>query len=75
MYPGLRDKGATYLQAVADANDFSMNQIQVIGKQASSLTADDLKHKKINLLVGEPFYYGSEGMLPWQNLRFWFVRY
>ncbi|KAF0911674.1 hypothetical protein E2562_011676, partial [Oryza meyeriana var. granulata] len=74
MYPGLRDKGATYLRAVADANNFSINQIQVIGKRASSLTADDLKHKKVNLLVGEPFYYGSEGMLPWQNLRFWNVR-
>jgi protein arginine N-methyltransferase 7 len=23
--------------------------------------------------MGEPFYYGGEGMLPWQNLRFWFV--
>lgn len=25
------------------------------------------------MLMGEPFYYGNEGMLPWQNLRFWFV--
>ncbi|XP_040380997.1 protein arginine N-methyltransferase 7 isoform X1 [Oryza brachyantha] len=74
MYPGLRDKGATYLRAVADANNISIDKIQVIGKRASSLSADDLKHKKVNLLVGEPFYYGSEGMLPWQNLRFWNVR-
>lgn len=74
MFPGLRDTGATYLQAVADANKFSMDQIQVIGKRAASLTMDDLKHKKVNLLVGEPFYYGSEGMLPWQNLRFWNAR-
>ncbi|KAM3206199.1 hypothetical protein ACQJBY_061714 [Aegilops geniculata] len=71
MFPGLRDKGATYLQAVAKANNFSMDQIQVIGKRAASLSTDDLEHKKINLLVGEPFYCGSEGMLPWQNLRFW----
>ncbi|VAI68421.1 unnamed protein product [Triticum turgidum subsp. durum] len=70
MFPGLRDKGATYLQAVAKANNFSMDQIQVIGKRAASLSTDDLEHKKINLLVGEPFYCGSEGMLPWQNLRF-----
>lgn len=74
MYPGLRDKGAAYLRSVADANNFSIDQIQVIGKRASSITADDLKHKKVNLLVGEPFYLGSEGMLPWQNLRFWSVR-
>uniref|UniRef100_A0A0E0L6T0 Protein arginine N-methyltransferase domain-containing protein n=1 Tax=Oryza punctata TaxID=4537 RepID=A0A0E0L6T0_ORYPU len=47
MYPGLRDKGATYLRSVADANNFSIDQIQVIDKRASSLTADDLKHKKL----------------------------
>lgn len=74
MFPGLRDKGAAYLQAVADANNFSMDQIQVIGRRVASVTADDLKHKKINLLMGEPFYYGGEGMLPWQNLRFWNAR-
>ncbi|KAJ1257534.1 hypothetical protein BS78_10G003500 [Paspalum vaginatum] len=71
MFPGLRDKGFNYLQAVADANNLSMVQIEVIGKKASSLTMNDLKHEKVNLMVGEPFYYGSEGMLPWQNLRFW----
>ncbi|KAL6606449.1 hypothetical protein ACP70R_042102 [Stipagrostis hirtigluma subsp. patula] len=71
MFPGLRDKGANYLQAVADANNFSVDHIKVIGRRASSLTMDDVKHKKVNLLLGEPFYYGSEGMLPWQNLRFW----
>uniref|UniRef100_A0ACD5ZS03 Uncharacterized protein n=1 Tax=Avena sativa TaxID=4498 RepID=A0ACD5ZS03_AVESA len=74
MFPGLRDKGVTYLQAVADANNFSMDQIQVIGKRAASVTADDLQHKKVNLLVSEPFYFGGEGMLPWQNLRFWNAR-
>ncbi|KAK3131391.1 hypothetical protein QOZ80_6AG0505780 [Eleusine coracana subsp. coracana] len=71
MFPGLRGKGANYLQAIADTNNLSMDQIKVIGKRASSITLDDLKHKKVDLLVGEPFYYGSEGMLPWQNLRFW----
>jgi protein arginine N-methyltransferase 7 len=48
MFPGLRDKGAAYLQAVADANNFSMDQIQVIGRRVASVTADDLKHKKVN---------------------------
>jgi len=71
MFPGLRDKGFNYLRAVADANKFSMDRIEVIGKKASSLTMNDLKDEKINLVVGEPFYHGSEGMLPWQNLRFW----
>ncbi|XP_062227817.1 protein arginine N-methyltransferase 7 isoform X2 [Phragmites australis] len=74
MFPGLRDKGANYIRAVADANNLSMDRIEVIGKRASSLTMDDFKHKKVNLIVGEPFYYGSEGMLPWQNLRFWSER-
>lgn len=54
MFPGLRDTGATYLQAVADANKFSMDQIQVIGKRAASLTMDDLKHKKVNTTSGWP---------------------
>jgi len=71
MFPSLRDKGFNYLQAVADANNLSMDQIKVIGKKASSLTMNDLNHEKVNLIVGEPFYHGSEGMLPWQNLRFW----
>nr|CAB3504254.1 unnamed protein product [Digitaria exilis] len=72
MLPGLRDKGFNYLQAVADANNLSTDRIKVIGRKASSLTMSDLEHEKVNLIVGEPFYHGSEGMLPWQNLRFWF---
>ncbi|CAD6338110.1 unnamed protein product [Miscanthus lutarioriparius] len=71
MFPSLRDRGFNYLQAVADANNLSMDRIKVIGKKASSLTMNDLNHEKVNLIVGEPFYHGSEGMLPWQNLRFW----
>ncbi|KAF8662332.1 hypothetical protein HU200_056543 [Digitaria exilis] len=71
MLPGLRDKGFNYLQAVADANNLSTDRIKVIGRKASSLTMSDLEHEKVNLIVGEPFYHGSEGMLPWQNLRFW----
>ncbi|GLT35163.1 hypothetical protein SLA2020_096390 [Shorea laevis] len=26
---------------------------------------------QVDLLIGEPYYYGNEGMLPWQNLHFW----
>ncbi|GKV38047.1 hypothetical protein SLEP1_g45998 [Rubroshorea leprosula] len=40
LFPGLRDGGAQYIEAV-------------------------------DLWIGEPYYYGNEGMLPWQNLRFW----
>ncbi|CAN6215452.1 unnamed protein product [Urochloa humidicola] len=71
MFPGLRDKCFNYLRSVANANNLSMDQIKVIGRKAPSLTMNDLQHKKVNLIVGEPFYHGSEGMLPWQNLRFW----
>ncbi|CAL5050373.1 unnamed protein product [Urochloa decumbens] len=71
MFPGLRDKGLNYLQAVANANNLSMDRIKVIGRKASSLTMNDLQNEKVNLIVGEPFYHGSEGLLPWQNLRFW----
>ncbi|GKV50137.1 hypothetical protein SLEP1_g56849 [Rubroshorea leprosula] len=27
--------------------------------------------QQVDLLIGEPYYYGNEGMLPWQNLCFW----
>ncbi|XP_077246907.1 protein arginine methyltransferase 7 isoform X2 [Tasmannia lanceolata] len=71
MYPGLQDKGAVYLQAIADANGFSMDRVKVLGRRKTCLTLDDTYQRKVDLLFGEPFYYGNEGMLPWQNLRFW----
>ncbi|OAY80147.1 Protein arginine N-methyltransferase 7 [Ananas comosus] len=71
IFPGLQDKGARYIQAISDANGFSMDRIKVIGKRTSSLISDDLKQREVDLFVGEPFFYGNEGMLPWQNLRFW----
>ncbi|KAJ4954964.1 hypothetical protein NE237_011747 [Protea cynaroides] len=71
MFPGLREKGAQYLHAVADANGFSMDRLKIIGKRETCLTLEDTNQKKVDLLVGEPFYHGNEGMLPWQNLRFW----
>ncbi|KAI3836123.1 hypothetical protein MKX03_028102 [Papaver bracteatum] len=70
MFPGIQEKGFRYLQAVADANCFSLDRVKVIGKKRC-LTMDDTNQKKVDMLVGEPFYYGNEGMLPWQNLRFW----
>ncbi|XP_057463971.1 protein arginine N-methyltransferase 7 isoform X2 [Actinidia eriantha] len=71
LFPGLREKGAKYLQAVAVANGFSMDQIEVLGKRKDKLTMHDTHQKKVELLVGEPYYYGNDSMLPWQNLRFW----
>ncbi|XP_010941139.1 protein arginine N-methyltransferase 7 isoform X1 [Elaeis guineensis] len=70
-FPGLQEKGARYLQAVADANGFSIDHIEVIGRRTACLTSDGFRQRKVDLLVGEPYYYGNEGMLPWQNLRFW----
>ncbi|XP_058085207.1 protein arginine N-methyltransferase 7 isoform X2 [Magnolia sinica] len=71
IFPGLREKGFLYLEAVADVNGFSMDRVEVLGRRKTCLTLEDTNHRKVDLLIGEPFYYGNEGMLPWQNLRFW----
>ncbi|KAL5697263.1 type III protein arginine methyltransferase [Ranunculus cassubicifolius] len=71
LFPGLKEKGDRYLRSVARANGFSTERVKVLGKKGTCLTMDDVNHEKVDLLVGEPFYYGNEGMLPWQNLRFW----
>ncbi|KAG6509116.1 hypothetical protein ZIOFF_034510 [Zingiber officinale] len=70
-FPGLQEKGEKYLQAVANANGFSMDRIKVMGMRSPNLAKNNLIQRKVDLLVGEPFYYGTEGALPWQNLRFW----
>ncbi|KAE9452397.1 hypothetical protein C3L33_15699, partial [Rhododendron williamsianum] len=71
LFPGLREKGAKYLRAVASENGYSMDRIEVLDKGKDNLTMGDTHQKKVELLVGEPYYYGNDGMLPWQNLRFW----
>ncbi|EXC28305.1 hypothetical protein L484_011809 [Morus notabilis] len=71
LFPGLRSKGARYLEAVADANGFSMDRVQVLEKKKTLSSMIDTHQKKVDLLIGEPFYSGTEGMLPWQKLRFW----
>ncbi|XP_078448141.1 protein arginine methyltransferase 7 [Wolffia australiana] len=71
MLPGLRGLGSRYLDAVSHLNGISRDRIRVIGNKAASLTSDDLSGRKIDLLLAEPFYCGSEAMLPWQALRFW----
>ncbi|KAH7835301.1 hypothetical protein Vadar_024882 [Vaccinium darrowii] len=71
LFPGLREKGAKYLQAVASENGYSMDRIEVLDKRKKNLTMSDTHQKKVELLAGEPYYYGNDSMLPWQNLRFW----
>ncbi|KAK6935187.1 hypothetical protein RJ641_035342 [Dillenia turbinata] len=71
LFPGLRDKGFRYLSAIADANGFSTDRVKVFEKRKACLTMQDTNGKQVDLLIGEPFYFGSDGMLPWLNLRFW----
>ncbi|KAM5572882.1 hypothetical protein ABKV19_012770 [Rosa sericea] len=71
FFPGLQDKGLQYLQAVASANNFSVDRVEYIKKKKTKLTVHDTHQRKVDLLIAEPFYYGTDSMLPWQNLRFW----
>ncbi|KAG5601308.1 hypothetical protein H5410_032678 [Solanum commersonii] len=74
LFPGLQEKGAQYLQAVAAANGYSKDHVEV-QKMSELLTSQSSQEKvanQIDLLVGEPFYYGNNSVLPWQNLRFCF---
>ncbi|XVF13376.1 hypothetical protein REPUB_Repub08aG0202800 [Reevesia pubescens] len=71
LFPGLRDNGAQYLENVAKANGFSMDRVEVPEKRKACLTMHDTHGRKVDMLIGEPYYYANEGMLPWQNLRFW----
>ncbi|KAK7327202.1 hypothetical protein VNO80_31567 [Phaseolus coccineus] len=71
LFPGLRERGLQYLQAVAHANGLSHSCIEVLEKSVQQLNMHDIHQKKVDLLIAEPFYVGHDGMLPWQNLRFW----
>ncbi|KAL3647182.1 Protein arginine N-methyltransferase 7 [Castilleja foliolosa] len=68
LFPGLGKKGLKYLQGVAAANSYTMDRIEILTKDLRTTLQDS---RKINLLVAEPFYYGNDNVLPWQNLRFW----
>ncbi|KAL2472030.1 Protein arginine N-methyltransferase 1.6 [Abeliophyllum distichum] len=71
LFPGLQEKGAQYLQAVAAANGFNMDCIEVTKKRNLQLTLNESYQRKVDLLIAEPFYYGNDSMLPWQYMRFW----
>ncbi|XP_065857883.1 protein arginine N-methyltransferase 1.6 [Euphorbia lathyris] len=73
LFPGLREGGAQYLKTVADANGFTADRVNVF-LDKKCLTLHDTNQKKVDLLIGEPYFYRYDGMLPWQNLRFWKIR-
>ena len=47
LFPGLRDKGTQYLQAVADVNGFSMDCVEVLQNWKTCLTTLDTRQKKV----------------------------
>ncbi|KAL0329551.1 UNVERIFIED_CONTAM: protein arginine N-methyltransferase 7 [Sesamum radiatum] len=71
LFPGLGKKGSEYLQRVAAANNYTMDRIEILKKKDLQSTLQDSNQRKISLFVAEPFYYGNDSVLPWQNLRFW----
>ncbi|XP_011081252.1 protein arginine N-methyltransferase 1.6 [Sesamum indicum] len=71
LFPGLGNKGSEYLQRVAAANNYTMDRIEILKKKDLQSTLQDSNQRKISLFVAEPFYYGNDSVLPWQNLRFW----
>ncbi|XP_022550577.1 protein arginine N-methyltransferase 1.6 isoform X1 [Brassica napus] len=69
LSPGLQENAARYLEAIADSNGFSEDRFEYFREGKAKLT--EAFPSKIDLLIGEPYYYGLESGLPWQNLRFW----
>lgn len=47
LFPGLGDKGLQYLEAVANANGFSMDRVEILQKRKTCLTIDDTHQKKV----------------------------
>uniref|UniRef100_A0A803NDF1 Protein arginine N-methyltransferase n=1 Tax=Chenopodium quinoa TaxID=63459 RepID=A0A803NDF1_CHEQI len=70
LFPGLRERGLQYLRATAETNQFSADRLKLLDHRLEYISIHETDGKKIDLLVGEPFYYGSETWLPWKNLRF-----
>ncbi|GER28048.1 protein arginine N-methyltransferase 7 [Striga asiatica] len=65
LFPGLGKKGLKYLRRVSAANGYTMDRVHTL--KDLHLTQQD--SRMINLLIAEPFYYGNDSVLPWQNLR------
>lgn len=47
LFPGIREKGTKYLQAVSHVNGICMDSIKVIEKRKSCLTIQDTFEKKV----------------------------
>lgn len=53
-----------------EANNLS-SSITFLGKSHSELTLDDFEGRKIDAVIGEPYF--SSSLLPWHNLHFWYA--
>lgn len=53
LFPGLRDKGLQYLQAIADANGFLMNHVEVLEKKKTCLTMHDTHQRKVSVFQNQ----------------------
>ncbi|XP_014662743.1 PREDICTED: protein arginine N-methyltransferase 7-like [Priapulus caudatus] len=51
-------------------NTNSLTNLQILDKGPENVSAEDLGNVKVNLVIGEPFFYNS--ILPWDNLHFWY---
>ncbi|CAA7044698.1 unnamed protein product [Microthlaspi erraticum] len=69
LSPGLQENAARYLEAIAVSNGFSKDRFEYFREGKAKLA--EVYPNKIDLLIGEPYYFGLESGLPWQNLRFW----
>ena len=47
LFPGLREKGAQYLQTVADENGYSMDRLEIINPSKQQWTMSDTHQKKV----------------------------
>ncbi|KAF9613737.1 hypothetical protein IFM89_010247 [Coptis chinensis] len=54
LFPGLQEKGAKYLQSIANANGFSMDRVKVLGNNRihrTCLTMNDTNGEKVTFIV------------------------
>lgn len=49
LFPGLQEKGLQYLQAISNANGFSMDRVEVLEKRKTSLTMYDTHQRKVSV--------------------------
>ncbi|KAH7431798.1 hypothetical protein KP509_08G067000 [Ceratopteris richardii] len=68
---GLQEIDSTCLQNMVNGSYSKPGQLRVIRKRCNELTLDDIDGRKVNVLLGEPYYIAYQDMLPWRNLRFW----